>query len=682
MRLFQPKSKDKERGLRSLPKLTRENIKRLERDGRPQGHSGGSSGPAKRHTDALPLREESSRDDAGKGNSDESTASPLPACDRRICPLALLHDKMEQPLSRRTSPDSSKFEVATRAQISPSIYTTLTPWQTRLVEVSNRPTAHGGLQLKVFPVDFVDMEGVGVTGTSQVVRYAALSHVWGSEQSEYPIITCNDKAIAIPRQLYDALMYLATKTTESLVWVDNLCINQSDPIEKARQVRNMLRIFEKADKVIAWLRTDAVVYTKYMLDGERYLGTAHGAKCIEGLVGIETAQQAIVNDSLWSRTWCRQEIFAARRLFLMGVNIDTISMDLVALVNSVTAAKRIQSQLNHSIGTTKMPSAHGASTSSMPANFSAMVQIYQHAGTDDFTYQAPAEKRRYTYHWLHTLRAGTTFQVTDERDRIYAILGMVSSPSTRSYVEHRPDIDLTQLPIDYSKSVSKVYQDLTKYLINTDRNLDCLVVFENRDRRDRPKDLPSWVTDWRYDHPRSLLCLPPKRAQESKTFGQPQIQDLAHTGRLRLEGKILFTVCQLSSYEPVDFRKHQPFPSAELGSFGSAKDLDNHETFVEIQKYYTMCTYREVPKVSENIDFEVWVPRATCLGDFVVLLKGSSFPFILHECSPGEYQLVGPVLYHRFVLPRLWATSEWSIGWFEQVFLTVMFTHWRNFIIV
>jgi hypothetical protein len=655
-------------------------------------HSYGQSAPEARSPEVSFRRPNTSLDSIGEGHDKESSASKLLACDPRTCPLSLAYKSWDAYRRSSVTDGSSIPEASFEAPISPSIYTALSPWQTRLVEVRRRSSGARELEVRVFPVDFVDMEGVGVTGTSQVVRYTALSHVWGKKNSEHPLITCNGQLTAISKQLYDALIHLATKTTETLIWVDNLSINQNDPVEKARQVRNMLRIFEKADKVIAWLQTDAIVRAEHMLTQEQSLDLEHGDDCIRGWICIANAQQALVTDSLWSRTWCRQEIFAAKELFLMGRHIETVSMDVfLSSLKQVDLVRKKIAKSEVPVWNENIRLVHEVLEKVVSPSFAAMVKMYRHAGTDDYTYQAPTQKRRYTYHWLHTLRAGTIYQVTDERDRIYANLGMVASPSTRSYVEHRPNIDPADLPIDYSKSVSEVYQDLTKYLINTDRNLDCLVVFENRDARYRSNDLPSWVTNWRHARPRSLPCMPPDRTRDVETSDNPPIQDFADIGKLRLEGKVLFTVRQLSSYELPDFRKHPAPRLAGSDVFGPVASLDTHEALGEIQKFYVLCTNRVDIPLTQVLHgaIEVWVPHTTRLGDVLVLLKGSSFPFVLHESNPGQYQLIGPVLYHRCRLPAPIAALRKGTAWIEEVFLrdqdashSLADRPWQHFVVV
>lgn len=534
-------------------------------------------------------------------------------------------------------------------------YGTLTPWQTRLIRLVGFAHHSGLLEVDVFPVEFTDMDGVGITGTSEVVNYVALSHVWGTRHDQTTIL-CNGQTIAVPCRLKDALCYLHNQTSNRYIWVDELCINQSDTTEKASQVRNMLRIFEKASKVIAWIDTRASLSRYSIFDFTPCNGCKHSQKCSAAWDALCSSLFAIAADELWSRTWCRQEIFAAKELVLLGPYFTVGGLSLTRfheMLKSCVEFDKSNQLSNDERQELQIPSA-----------FQVMVDHYQHAGTDDYDYEPPATKTRYTNHWLRQLRDGTAFKVTDARDRIYALFGMVSSASNRSHVEHRPDIQSSTFPIGYSKSISRVYQDLVKYLINTDRNLDCLTVLEDRATRSLPDDLPSWVIDWRRHQPRSLLNIPPSRSADHEMYGTPRVQDLDDVGSLKLDGQILFEVKELSAHKPTNFEWLMAYQKTTLKAglenrpdspidkisdspramFGTTDELDNYSS--KMNASYMHCKFfMGRPEDQYAIDGEfISVPNTTRIGDLLVLLKGARFPFVFRRLKDRTYHLVGPAL--------------------------------------
>lgn len=84
--------------------------------------------------------------------------------------------------------------------------------------------------------------------------YEALSYVWGSTvEGSGPSIAVNDHEFAVTPNLYAALLHLRDAFVERVLWIDALCINQNDDIEKGYQVQSMARIYAKANRVIVWL---------------------------------------------------------------------------------------------------------------------------------------------------------------------------------------------------------------------------------------------------------------------------------------------------------------------------------------------------------------------------------------------------------------------------------------------
>ncbi|KAF2966163.1 hypothetical protein GQX73_g7402 [Xylaria multiplex] len=82
--------------------------------------------------------------------------------------------------------------------------------------------------------------------------YKALSYAWGNANTNR-VILVDDIGIRIPENLFNALITLRPSKSPILMWVDYLCINQRNDIEKAWQVALMGDIYERADQVLAWL---------------------------------------------------------------------------------------------------------------------------------------------------------------------------------------------------------------------------------------------------------------------------------------------------------------------------------------------------------------------------------------------------------------------------------------------
>jgi hypothetical protein len=69
-------------------------------------------------------------------------------------------------------------------------------------------------------------------------HYEALSYCWGTEESTIPIFVCG-KAVRVKPNLEHALRNLRREKTHRVIWVDAICINQTDISEKNQQVPPM-----------------------------------------------------------------------------------------------------------------------------------------------------------------------------------------------------------------------------------------------------------------------------------------------------------------------------------------------------------------------------------------------------------------------------------------------------------
>jgi hypothetical protein len=108
--------------------------------------------------------------------------------------------------------------------------------------------------LSLEPGNFDD----AITGTLGVLclgdhpKYEALSYVWGMDVALKPMVLENI-SMPITQNLDIALRHLRSAVKSRTLWVDAVCIDQSNPKERAQQVRLMDRIYKSASTVLVWL---------------------------------------------------------------------------------------------------------------------------------------------------------------------------------------------------------------------------------------------------------------------------------------------------------------------------------------------------------------------------------------------------------------------------------------------
>ena len=126
----------------------------------------------------------------------------------------------------------------TRAVASSYTYTALTDGSIRLMSVSRI-----GKQLTC---EFF------VYTANELPAYDAISYAWGGEDASSKT-SVDGKDLPITPSVHEMLCQLHTSNPSRKIWIDAICINQADNLEKAQQVRRMHEIYGAAQQVVVWL---------------------------------------------------------------------------------------------------------------------------------------------------------------------------------------------------------------------------------------------------------------------------------------------------------------------------------------------------------------------------------------------------------------------------------------------
>jgi hypothetical protein len=131
---------------------------------------------------------------------------------------------------------------------------------------------------------------LGLPGQTQ--DYAALSYTWGSKSTPCDIIM-NGSKIKVTKNVCLALRDLRLKEKDRFLWIDALCINQSNEKEKSHQVQQMGLIYRNAERVMIWLG-QATYETDYFMKFAQQLGR----ECVNY---VSDNHEKL--DSQWTDTW-------------------------------------------------------------------------------------------------------------------------------------------------------------------------------------------------------------------------------------------------------------------------------------------------------------------------------------------------------------------------------------------
>lgn len=151
---------------------------------------------------------------------------------------------------------------------------------------------------------------------SQRPRYTTLSYSWGSARDgSCTDVVVNGQAFSVSVNLASALSMLRQQGHQ-MFWVDAICINQSDPGEKSKEVTRMFSIYRIATEVVIWLGYHVVgdeeVQELQKVAGEISEGFSRAEDDV-ALKGAIAGLRRLLMAPYWSRVWILQEVAAARR---------------------------------------------------------------------------------------------------------------------------------------------------------------------------------------------------------------------------------------------------------------------------------------------------------------------------------------------------------------------------------
>lgn len=367
----------------------------------------------------------------------------------------------------------SQFELDNSGTEGSSFgYAPIEPNQIRLLMLEPSPDhdapLEGMLMVSNFPVPSLD-------------GWCALSYTWGTNSKEFPglIIINGRKKLRITANLEMALRDVRSRDAVPY-WVDAICINQEDPVEKGHQIRHMRFIYERALAVTVWLDgansdTDELMRTlqssHHCSDDEMLHTFAEhdwmNAK-LSGLISI-------TQQSYWRRIWVLQELVCGTTVMVHcgqhGVPLDTLF--------------RARELISTAFQNLKRPSA------SVPALLSALnssldmslIELYRSVRAGVAAKTAPGDSNIAVALW-GMLQATRRSEASDPRDRVYAVLGVVKDN------QWSPQF----FPVDYTLTAEQIYQDVAMWIVVHSEGLYILTGL--RSIRPNSPALPSWCPDW------------------------------------------------------------------------------------------------------------------------------------------------------------------------------------------
>ncbi|KAI0401286.1 heterokaryon incompatibility protein-domain-containing protein [Xylaria palmicola] len=372
----------------------------------------------------------------------------------------------------------------------------------------------------------------------------ALSYVWGTSRDS-KLIRINGQPFAITQSLHTILVSLRDQHVKRTIWIDAICINQSDSDEKAHQVQHMGEIYSTAKKTTIWLsdRTPESSYTSHTtsvlsrrtnnisdvlaplpkefhgfvadqydlvsilaklpeLDPSKKVGKQHLAL----FTNLAQCMNAIMACEWWERVWTIQEATLPPQhpQFIYHGHVFSYEDFKNAEEYIKNFISRIQEESPEKIIRRECVTVD---ESNIFARNTLLQQVYWQ------TYNSgpllgelrPAELspmrylERYQIHWL--LCKSAAYKATDPRDKYFALQGLL--PRSKGALVY----------VDYSKSKEAIFKRATARCYNASIRLDMtstfnLLVEKSQEATDQMASSyagadytqcgPSWVHDFTY----------------------------------------------------------------------------------------------------------------------------------------------------------------------------------------
>jgi Heterokaryon incompatibility protein (HET) len=537
-------------------------------------------------------------------------------------------------------------------------------------------------------------------------QYNAVSYVWGDNSNNHKI--CIDNcSLEIQHNLYVALQHFRDENQPRILWVDAICLNQADVVERNHQVKLMRRIYEGSELTLIWF---GVAKAEELLALNVCLRYDHALRM----------SYMLSHDLSWNRRFSIAREFLRNRPEANHNSIDQMksfkAIDLRAWSRRIWVLQEYAVSENAIIiyGRTSFQSqALALAMQDMLPSFGKLLSI---SGVEEWRKVAMLRLELFNRIRLNYTRGKQVklqellyatygyFEASDPRDHVFALIGLVGG-------EEYQDL------VDYELTTREVFtQTMERCLLEDGSPFPLLSLVGSAPPSEFRDSLPSWVPDFSFcGYIRSSFSVfsPFSAAGDS----QPVVSVIGNT--LSLVGNIVDTVHQVLHCPTVcgrlDWNIMQPWyrrcrnliyenqicytgytanstwwrvmvcdlhsawnstysawssgtftwQRASIG-FGAQflkegicapcwndrEPFSSNPTLREAQ-----IQYRDiVSRTSGGMDFCStdggrigWIPRGTQVGDKICIFSGSKAPFIVRKMQDECYKLIGDAYIHGFM---------------------------------
>ena len=287
--------------------------------------------------------------------------------------------------------------------------------------------------------------------------YEALSYTWG-DWSEPKHIFLDGCVFRITHNLFEALLHLRNLSDPRTLWVDAICINQSDNWERNHQVRQMRNIYARATSVEIWLGNSDVDIDLAM----EFLASDKVVSNEEGLASAIPGLRKILHKPWWSRMWVVQEVIVPKKDPRVHCGYTCISWFRIRILFTMILARE---QIEERVQVLEVSDVDFRDLLGLTGIRDSWHGDHGPKGSLDLASMLISTSNR---------------DARDPRDHVFALLGLL------------PDGQI-DLEIDYHQEIATVYQRAMSEAMKSAGNTELLYQAVGPRQVD---NLPSWCVDF------------------------------------------------------------------------------------------------------------------------------------------------------------------------------------------
>ena len=315
--------------------------------------------------------------------------------------------------------------------------------------------------------------------------YECISYTWG-DAPELADLMVGERKLQVPARVLEIVKSRASSFDRKLVWIDSVCINQTDLSEKAIQIRKMPEIYSSATRTIMWLGNapGAWACISFLARHMKTFQRNPPGTDWKALFKIGTTEAGwqefldFLDHPYWSRMWIVQEI-ALSKSPIISYGGENLSWGFLEQFFTEMYRRQVGS-LFVLTDTKIIPKVlQPAGTRFLPIIMSIRAQM----SVDNLRPMRMPQM-------LNCIQG---FQARDPRDKVYGALGLLREK------------DDQVITADYTKSAMQLCVEVGRHCLKLDPNYTLAHAGIGLARQ--TSSLPSWCPDYCGELPLATLTL-------------------------------------------------------------------------------------------------------------------------------------------------------------------------------